>query len=279
MGTPFAEATTVQRVGDGRYVADLDPSWNLMPLPQGGIVTAIAVKAMEAELGHESQVPRTLHTTYIAQVADGPLEIAVDVLRAGRSMSQLRAEVRNPGSTRGHVTTCVFGAQREGFAFTDLERPSAPPPEECPSWRDPVPEGVEARPLPFWEQRVEGRNVAGHAPWEQYEPGPAARVMWYRLDDPPVLDDGRLDPLGLVVLADTMPGAVHERVGPWDRPWFAPSVDLTLHLLDECRSEWVLAHNRARWAGDGYASADMALWDGPRLVAYATQLFLFTFAS
>ncbi len=39
-----------------------------------------------------------------------------------------------------------------------------------------------------------------------------------------------------------------------------------------------------RHAGDGYASADMALWDcgaegteEPRLVAYATQLFLFRF--
>jgi hypothetical protein len=51
-----------------------------------------------------------------------------------------------------------------------------------------------------------------------------------------------------------------------------------------CRSPWVLGHNRARFAGDGYASADMALWDcgeagtgEPRLVAYATQLFLFSF--
>ncbi len=46
----------------------------------------------------------------------------------------------------------------------------------------------------------------------------------------------------------------------------------------------MLAHNRARFAGDGYASADIALWDCgedgaeiPRLVAYATQLFLFSF--
>jgi hypothetical protein len=87
-----------------------------------------------------------------------------------------------------------------------------------------------------------------------------------------------------VVLADTMPGAVGEKVGRSDRSWFAPSIDLTVHLLDHCRSPWVLAHNRARFAGDGYASADMALWDcgmdgtdQPRLVAYATQLFLFTF--
>jgi hypothetical protein len=108
--------------------------------------------------------------------------------------------------------------------------------------------------------------------------------MWYRFDDTPFLGDGTVDPLALVVLADTMPGAVGEKVGAGPRAWFAPSVDLTLHLLDACRSPWVLAHNRARHAGDGYASADMALWDcgedgsgPPRLVAYATQLFLFSF--
>ncbi len=82
-----------------------------------------------------------------------------------------------------------------------------------------------------------------------------------------------------------MPGAVSEKVGRSSPAWFAPSIDLTVHLLDACRSPWVLAHNRARFAGRGYASADMALWDcgpdgtaEPRLVAYATQLFLFSFA-
>ena len=110
--------------------------------------------------------------------------------------------------------------------------------------------------------------------------------MWYHFDDAPVRPDGTIDPLALVVLVDTMPGAVGEKVGRQEQPWFAPSVDLTVHLLDECRSPWVLAHNRARHAGDGYASADMALWDcgpdgksEPRLVAYATQVFLFTFLS
>jgi hypothetical protein len=82
-----------------------------------------------------------------------------------------------------------------------------------------------------------------------------------------------------------MPGAVAEKVGRTERSgWFGPSVDLTFHLLGDCRSEWVLAHNRARHAGDGYASIDMALWDcgpqgmdPPRLVAYATQVMFFAF--
>jgi hypothetical protein len=180
----------------------------------------------------------------------------------------------------------VFGSTRAGFAFTDLTPPvDVPSPEDCPSFRDPPPANAgSANPAPFWTHRIEGRMARGHAPWEGYVADRAERVLWYRFDDPPLLEDGTIDPLALVVLADTMPGAVEERVSPQEHRWFAPSVDLTVHLLDSCRSEWVLAHNRARYAADGYASADMALWDcrsdgasAPRLIAYATQLFFFTF--
>ncbi|HLH29465.1 MAG TPA: thioesterase family protein, partial [Acidimicrobiales bacterium] len=285
--SPFFAATAVSPVGPGRYRATIDPAWNLRPLPQGGIVTATALRAMADALGQPDQALRTLHTTFCAQVPDGEVEIAVEVLRRGRSMSHLRAEVTAPESERGHLTTAVFGSERRGFDFTDLEPPADRlPPDRCPSFRDPPPEGAEAfEPMAFWSERVEGRPVSGHAPWDEYVPDRAERSYWYRFDEPPFLDDGGLDPFALVVLADTMPGAVAERVGPTRGAWFAPSVDLTVHVLDVCRSPWVLAHNRARFAGHGYASADMALWDcgpggadPPRLVAYATQLFLFSFA-
>jgi acyl-CoA thioesterase len=284
--SPFFDETQVQPVGAGRYTGTVDAVWNLRPMPQGGIVTALALRAMAAELDDASQTLRTLHTTFAAQVADGPVDIDVEVLRRGRSMSHLRAEVRNAGTARGHLTTGIFGASREGYDFTDLRPPAeVPRPDDCPSFRDPPPPGVPVfEEMRFWAERVEGRPVLGHAPWDDYVPDRAERAMWYRFDDPPFRDDGVLDPLALVVLADTMPGAVGERIGMQPRQWFAPSVDLTVHVLDECRSSWVLAHNRARYAGDGYASADMALWDCgadgtdvPRLVAYGTQLFLFTF--
>lgn len=288
MGVSFLDSTVVTSLGEGRYDATVDPAWNLRPLPQGGIVTALALRAMQSELDDPAQRLRSLHTTFVAQVAHGPVEVDVEVLRRGRSMSHLRAEVRSPGAARGHVTTAIFGGPREGFSFTDLEvPPDLPGPQDCPSFRDPLPPGVEPfDPLPFWSQ-VEGRPALGHAFWEEYEPGRAERAGWYRFDEPPFLDDGRLDPLALVVLADFMPGALGEKVGGGgaaERPWFAPSVDLTVHLLDDCTSDWVLAHNRTRHAGEGYASGDMALWDcgadgtrAPRLVAYATQVFFFTF--
>jgi acyl-CoA thioesterase len=282
----FAAATAVTPVGAGRYEGTIDASWNLRPLPQGGIVSAIALRAMSDVLADSTQGLRALHTTFVAQIAHGPVSIEVELLRRGRSMSHLRAEVAKPASTRGHLTTGIFGSARTGFAFTDLDPPAGiPPPDDCPSFRDPPPPGVVPfEPTPFWDRHVEGRAALGHAPWEDYVPERAETAMWYRFDLPPFLDDGTLDPLALVVLADTMPGAVAEKVGRRDRSWFSPSVDLTVHLLDKCRSPWVLAHNRARFAGDGYASADMALWDfgeggsdTPHLVAYATQMFLFSF--
>ena len=288
VGNLFSDTTQVVPAATGRYSATIDARWNLLPLPQGGIVTALALRAMTAELGDPGQRLRTSHTTFAARVADGPVEIDVDLLRRGRSMSQLRAEVRNVGADRGHVTTAVFGADRPGFEFTDQPLPAdLPPPTACPSFRDPLPEGVDPfEPLPFWSH-VEGRPALGHPWWERYEPGRAERAGWYRFDEPPMAGDGRMDPLALVVLSDFMPGALGEKVGGTGRPqreWFAPSVDLSVHLLGDCRSEWVLAHNTARHAGDGYASADMALWDcgadgaaTPRLVAHATQVFFFTF--
>jgi acyl-CoA thioesterase len=283
---PFSTATTVTTVGPGRYEATIDETWNLRPLPQGGIVSIVALRAMMDLLDDPGQTIRSMHTTFVGQVAHGPVSIDVELLRRGRSMSHLRAEVANSGSPRGHLTTGIFGGTRSGFSFTDLRPPvDVPPPSDCPSFRDPLPDGAfQFEPMPFWAEQIEGRASLGHAPWEEYVPDRAERAMGYRFDHPPYLANGTIDPLALVVLSDTMPGAVGEKVGPQDRMWFAPSVDLTVHLLDVCRSPWLLAHNRARYAGDGYASADMALWDcgedgsgTPRLVAYATQLFLFSF--
>ena len=288
MGNAFFDATTATRLGQDRFEASIEDAWNLRPLPQGGIVSALALRTMAETLAEPAQGLRTMHTVFVAQVAHGAVEVSVELLRKGRSMSHLRAEVVNVGSTRGHVTTGVFGSDRTGFAFTDLvPPPGIRPPADCPSFRDPPPPGAAAfEPMAFWTHRVEGRTLIGHPPWEDYVPDRAERAMWFAFDEPPFLDDGTMDPLALVVLADTMPGAVGEKAGPQARSWFAPSVDLTVHLLGACRSPWVLAHNRARHAADGYASTDVALWDcgpegtsEPRIVAYATQMVFFSFAS
>ena len=269
----------------GHFTGDLARRWMLLVVPQGGAVVALASRAMAATLDLDEQSLRTLSAVFAGQVAAGPVEIEVSVLRRGRSMSQLTATVRNPGAEAGLTAVAVFGSSRRGFEFTDLAFSDLPPPDGLRSFRDPLPDGVtfefDHPVMPFWDDVLESRPATGRPPWEPFEDGPADVAVWYRLDDPPLLDDGNLDPVGVIVMCDTMPGAVGQKLGPDSGSWFGPSADFTIHLLAPTRPGWLLAHNRARHAGDGYASVEMALWDPThrRLVAYATQVMFFAFGA
>ncbi len=289
MASPFEEITDVARSASvpGRYEGLVGESWSLRPFPQGGALVLASAIAMGLELDNPTQRLRMLHTTFVAPVQVGTIEVDVEAVRRGRSMSHLRSVLRNVGGPSGTLTTAVFGAPRRGFEFTDLEPPAGYTPlAEAPSFRDPrPPEAGEDFPNPFWSSVLEGRAALGHPPWDDYVPDRAEHGTWYRLDEPPMLADGTQDLLSLLVYADTMPGAVGEKVGPDERGgWFGPSVDFTCHLFSAPSSEWVFGHNRARFAGDGYGSLDMAVWDfgqdgtSPgRLLAYATQVCFFSF--
>jgi acyl-CoA thioesterase len=271
---------------DGRYTTTISDAWELAVVPQGGVVAAIAVRAMERELDVPAQALRTMTAMFAGRVAGGSVQVEVRVLRRGRSMSQLTATVRTPGAEAGLTAIAAFGAPRRGFEFTELVMPEVTDPEDLRGFRDPIPAGVDFQfdgpPWPFWERVVEGRPAIGRPPWEPFVDGPAEVANWYRLDHPPLRADGRLDVAGAIVICDTMPGPIGQKVGQGGGQWFAPSVDLTFHAFGSPRPHWLLAHQRARHAGDGYASVEVALWDpmgddGPELVAYATQMMLFSF--
>jgi acyl-CoA thioesterase len=274
----FAEDVVVRPDGEGRYRCELSGDWDLVSVPQGGVIASVALRATALELDSQEQTLRTCTTVFAGQVTAGSLVIDVKVVRRGRSATQLLASVTNEGADSGATVVAVYGRPRTGPTFVDVAPPQVPPPNACPSYREPPPPGVEPfTPLPFWS-RVEGRAALGHPPWEEFEPLASDVATWLRFDDPPRLADGSLDPLGLVTLADRMPGCIGERIGHRGPRWFAPSADLTVHVLGPLRTEWVLAHDRARWAGDGWASAESYLWDEQGgLVAYATQMMLFTY--
>jgi acyl-CoA thioesterase len=267
----------------GRYRVDVDARWNCPVVPQGGLMAAIAARAMAAELDHPDQRLRSLTTVFAAQVPAGPADVDVTVLRRGRTISQATATVRADGADAGHTSVAVFGTARGGFEFTDLAMPDVAPPADCPSFRDPpAPEQADRfadrPPVAFWDQ-VEGRPALGYAPWDDYVPSTSECAFWYRFDEPPVRPDGTLDPLAVIALCDLMPSSVGQRMGPGQPEWYPPSADLTVHLFDEARSDWLLAHLRARRATEGYASVEVSLWDptGPTLVAHAAQVMFLSF--
>jgi acyl-CoA thioesterase len=274
----FAEDTVVERTAAGHYRAELGHDWDLVSVPQGGVIASLALRAAGLEVDDPGQTLRTATTVFSGQTSAGALEIDVQILRRGRSATQVLSTIRNEEAQAGATVLAVFGSSRRGPSFVDVAPPEVPRPAACRSYRDPVPTGIDPiPPLPFWT-RVEGRAALGHPPWEEHEPTASDVATWLRFDQPPLNSDGSLDPLGILTLADRMPGCIGEMTGHGGPPWFAPSADLTVHLLEPLRSEWLLAHDRARWADDGWASAESSIWDEHgTLVAYATQMMLFTY--
>ena len=64
---------------------------------------------------------------------------------------------------------------------------------------------------PFWANHVQFRPVTGQAPWIEYDSTTSETMYWFRYDDPPCDEHGRLDPFALRLLPAL---AV--------RPWITP---------------------------------------------------------
>jgi acyl-CoA thioesterase len=274
----FIADTRVESVGAGLYRCDLSNRWNASVYPFGGVACAIALRAAQAELGASPQRLRTTTTVFVSPVPEGSIEIQVQRLRIGKSMSQLQATARAAGSREGGLTLlAAYGQEREGFAFVDSEPPQAPPPEHCSPPAEPPP-GFRRWRSNFFEQ-VETRTVLLNPPWKtDWTPGRAEAVRWMRYRRAPRLADGTLDPLALVAISDTMPPAIGQKLGPGHPFFFAPSCDLTAHYFESTREDWLLVRSRCRHAGDGYASAECEIWSRDRrLLVYATQTMYLRF--
>ena len=264
-------AVTRLAAAPGWYTADLPPAWNFRT-PSGGVLMTVAMRAMQAELGDPDFRPVSANTHFCSPVPAGPLEVRVEVLRKGNVAAQVRAALSSttvPGP--GLEVSATFGRTRAGVEVVDAEFPAVKMPDDSERI---VPGERDFRP-PFLDN-FDTRLALG-APWWRsgWDPGPARMGRWFRYRVPATLPDGRFDPLALPPIADTMPPALCQHLGPDAPPFHAPSLDLTVHFLEDTPSEWLLTLVHARRARAGYATADCEIWDDRRrLVAFATQMML-----
>jgi acyl-CoA thioesterase len=283
MPTSFAEETAVRPLAPSRFRAEFSNDWVGPAGPQGGVVSATVLRAMTAALGVSAPRLRTSTTVFASGVPEGDADIDVEVLRTGRSVTQVQGTVRGAGATSvGHRTLAVFGHERGGFEgtaldFTELVFPEVPPPEECRAL-------PKVRPQPsifdfsLW-RNFDVRDVRFHYAWErEWAGGTALGLRWIRYRDAPIASGGDVDPLAYLPILDVIPGAVAQRLGPnplGGRQFFAPTLDLTVHFLDTTNDPWMLQVMRRRRATHGYGSGEMELWsrDG-RLLAHASQTML-----
>ena len=265
-------AVTRLKVAPGWYTAQLCNAWDFRT-PAGGALMTVAMRAMQEELADPDLGPLSANTHFCSPVPAGPLEVRVEVLRHGGAAAQVRAQLTSttmPGP--GLEVSATFARPRTGVDMIDTAPPDVPGPESSRPMEDmPGPSG-RGRP-PFFDN-FDSRLARGHAWWtDNWQAGPARLARWFRYKVPQRLADGRFDPLAIPPIADTMPPALVQKLGP-NRPLFmAPSLDLTVHFLEDTTREWLLADVHARRARAGYATADVEIWDDTgRLVAVAMQM-------
>lgn len=278
-----ALAVASVRARPGFFRAHLDGTWSFRH-PSGGVLTSVALAAMRAALGRDELVPASATATFCSAIPEGPVDVGVTILRAGRTAAQVRAHLRSVAETSaGAAEPAPDEAGLEVLATFVLPRELAeaeavcwvPYPDELPAWEScpahaPSLDGVV--PPPFYRNLVV-RRVLGNVWWSKsWAPAEPRVARYYEYRVPPLVG-GALDPLALPPIADTMATAVHQGVGSRQPPMIFPSLDLTLHFVAPTglTTEPVLVDARGTAIFGGTASASANLWQGRRLVMVATQ--------
>jgi acyl-CoA thioesterase len=271
----LAADTHPVRTGEGTYRVELPDSWNFR-YPSGGALMTAALRAAQTEIAEPELRLRSASTIFSSPIEVGPLDVAVRIIRKGGVAAQAHVSLCNAGAPDGLELLATFARSRnEGPLFVDAKRPDVPPPHETAAIKRPTP--VRKRWVPKIFRQMEARLAEGHQ-WEgeAWAPREARIVRWVRHRVPQVLADGTYDPLSLPPIMDAMPPSTIQKLGPGFTPFVAPSLDLTVHFLQPVTSDWVLTDTHTRYAGDGYGSADVHVWDlAGGLVGYATQMWIF----
>lgn len=256
-------------LGERRYAIELPPNWNFLT-PSGGVLMGAAMRAMSAELADPTQRILSATATFCEPIRDGRLTATVDVLRRGRTASQVHAVLANGEVARPAMSVlATFGADRPGPDVTGRPMPDVPGPSaarESPTRR---------YRMSFFDN-FEDRLALGHL-WNEddWSAGEAEFARWLRYVDPPRLADGTLPEYALPGIADLMPPSLLQALGPGQGRFLAPSLDLTLHFFERPTSDWILSYGRCLRANGGVASCSVELWDeAGRLLAFATQVMM-----
>jgi acyl-coenzyme A thioesterase PaaI-like protein len=239
VGTVFDETTRLLADSDtqGRFSVDLDPAWSSLIGVHGGYLAAIAIKAAQIVAGDDRPV-RTATTSYLRPGSVGPATVDVEVVRRGRSITNLAVTLRQ--SSRivvvSQVTAAMAGASASWETIKDID---LPPIEQC------IP--IEAPPgIGHFDH-----GIAMLDPTDlPFAHGPRARVAGYMRP----IEAGPIDAPWLGMALDWFPPASFARVDP---PTGGISISYTIHIhhtLDGLADdEWLGGVFHADISSDGIA--------------------------
>lgn len=160
--TPLTTLLAARRRGEGRVGFDIPGDWLQGRTSFGGLISTIAVQAMRDVAGAAWPAAvklRALQTSFIGPVTEGPVDVAVTLLREGKNVRQVQALVLQQGQTAA-LLLGVFGMDRE--TIVPVHAPQRPPVSREPG--DIAPRTMPPGVGPSFTQHMDMRFAEGVAP-------------------------------------------------------------------------------------------------------------------
>jgi hypothetical protein len=261
----LAKASAVEPLGDGRYGAVLDPGWSIGTKPNGGYLLTVLARAAVAgaAVGAIADLPHpaAVSAHFLAAPDPGPAEVAVEVLRHGRSASQVRATLF-AGGIRCVEALVTCGRLKPAAApyWSSVPLPDFPAEADCV----PAPNEDARFPVPMFDE-VELRADPATAGFATGRPAMAGEIRGYVRASP-----APPDPYAVLIALDALPPATFDLglLGSW-----VPTMELTAYLRALPAPGPLRVRQRARLVADGRVDEDCDAWDATgALVGSATQL-------
>lgn len=260
MAYQFDAETLVSPVGDHSFSGQISGAWNIGTTPNGGYLLAIALSALREAVPTQPD-PLSITVHYLRPgTPDETCDVSTQLIRAGKTISTVRASVSQAGKLRFEVIasmgTLESAASKAGPALSPA-RPTIPAPNECVV-RSGAGQGVTLAIM----DRLDIRLNPAHA-----EPGkgPAEISGWVRFKDgrPP-------DTHSCVLFSDAFPPAVFGLLG---LVGWVPTVQLSVHVRRKPCPGWIQASFRTNDLNGPLLIEDGCLWDEQgELIAQSRQL-------
>ena len=224
----------------------------------GGPPVALLVRALERCEPVPDALLARVAAEFIGPVPVAEVEVSARVLRGGRRVQLLEAEMTSEGRPvlRARGWRLRSAAQPDLVPVGAVVAPVLPPTSL-------------ATPLPRFEEgyarAMEWRVAAGSS----LTPGPA--TMWVRLRGA-VVDGEEPSPVQRVVAAADSANGVSWVLG-FDR-WSFVNVDLTVHLVRPPRGQWVCLDARTQVDPGGVALASSTIYDEDGRIGIGAQSLL-----
>ncbi|MBB3727592.1 thioesterase family protein [Nonomuraea dietziae] len=260
--TTFRDATAITAGVDGDFDATLDEQWSVGGRAHGGYLLAIMGRAAVESAGAEHPHLTAVSGTFLAPPAFGPVRVAVETLRQGRALTQVRARLSQDGAPLVEALI-TLGRLSEGDPWwSDTEPVELPDEQECFLTPAEAPgAGFRVPLMDVVEQRLNPAHL-GFAFGTPAREGVIAG--WQRL-----ADGSEWDPLSLLVAIDAVPPVSYDL----GAPGWAPTIQLSAYIRRLPAPGPVRVRVKASDVTGDRMDETAHAWDAKgHLVAQATQL-------